>query len=90
MAAGLVIPGGGFLYKKAIDQNTIFAPKSKRKTNMMAKSNDDRQQEIMPKIVEPVIVGHIGKVPLNDLAHNAIAFNSVASHVTSVPAEQST
>jgi len=54
LAAGLVIPGGGFLYKKAIDQNTIFAPKSKRKTNMMAKRNNDGQQEIMPKIVEPV------------------------------------
>ena len=31
LAAGLVVPGGGFLYKKAIDSNTPFAPKRKTK-----------------------------------------------------------
>lgn len=45
MAASLVIPGGGFLYKKAIDANTIFAPKKKKTKSIQPRPRDNRNDE---------------------------------------------
>ena len=44
MAAGLVIPGSGFLYKKAIDTNTIFAPKKKKTKPIQPIDNRNDEQ----------------------------------------------
>jgi len=63
-ALGFVIPGGSFLYKKAVDQNTIFAGKRKTKPTP-PKTNNDRdssqpQTNIVPieanKPVDPFLV----------------------------------
>jgi len=63
-ALGFVIPGGSFLYKKAVDQNTIFAGERKTKPTP-PKTNNDRdssqpQTNIVPieanKPVDPFLV----------------------------------
>ena len=57
-AIGLIIPGGSFLYKKAIDQNTIFAPKRKTKPITPKIGNDrdsspsQNNQSIVTKPIE--------------------------------------
>ena len=61
MAAGLVIPGAGFLYKKAIDANTIFAPKRKTKTIKPPLNNNDRpsttvQPTTPTKPIDPLLI----------------------------------
>ena len=68
LAAGLVVPGGGFLYKRAIDQNTIFAPKRKKsKTNLVSNNNlnkdrsPNHEMPIIPKIqankpIDPLLI----------------------------------
>ena len=63
LAAGLVVPGGGFLYKRAIDANTPFAPKRKKQkpitTNNMNGGNGD-SSSVMPiaptKPIDPLLV----------------------------------
>ena len=53
---GLVVPGGNFLYKTAIDKNTIFAPKGK-KTITPTERPDDRgpsSQNNQTNVIKPI------------------------------------
>jgi len=54
---GLVVPGGNFMYKTAVDQNTIFAPKRK-KTLLPTDRPDDRgpspSQNNQPNVIKPI------------------------------------
>jgi hypothetical protein len=62
LAAGLVIPGGGFLYKKMIDANTPFAPNRKKKkstTENINRGNEDSSSvnPILPnKPIDPLLI----------------------------------
>jgi hypothetical protein len=63
LAAGFVIPGGGFLYKKAIDANTPFAPKRKIKKTIKTENTDRGDQgasSVMPisptKPIDPFLI----------------------------------
>ena len=63
LAAGLVVPGGGFLYKRAIDANTPFAPKRKKQkpitTDNMNRGNGDSSSgmPIAPtKPIDPLLI----------------------------------
>tara|TARA_S200002703_G_scaffold55089_1_gene47720 strand:- start:630 stop:1274 length:645 start_codon:yes stop_codon:yes gene_type:complete len=63
LAAGLVVPGGGFLYKRAIDANTPFAPKRKKQkpitTDNMNRGNGDSSSgvPITPnKPIDPLLI----------------------------------
>jgi len=53
LAAGLVVPGGGYLYKKVIDANTPFAPKRK-KVKPITTPNIDRGNKVSPPPVMPI------------------------------------
>ena len=48
LGAGLVVPGGSMLYKKAIDANTIFAPKKKTKKPIVESSSEEESEEEEP------------------------------------------
>ena len=45
LGAGLVVPGGSMLYKKAIDANTIFAPKKKTKKPITQITNNNQNND---------------------------------------------
>ena len=59
LAASLVIPGGGFLYKTAVDRNTIFAPKTKKSKTPLIQSNNDRNNNLSPSNTESSIIPKI-------------------------------
>jgi|TARA_R100000030_G_scaffold96148_1_gene84084 hypothetical protein len=59
LAAGLVVPGGGFLYKRAIDQNTIFAPKRKKSKTPLIQNNNNRNNNTSPTNTQTPIIPKI-------------------------------
>tara|TARA_R100001015_G_C4583994_1_gene140123 strand:- start:209 stop:841 length:633 start_codon:yes stop_codon:yes gene_type:complete len=51
LAAGLVIPGGSYIYRSMIDQNSLFAPKPKRNVSPKPDRDNIQNRVQTPKIL---------------------------------------
>lgn len=51
LAAGLVVPGGSYIYKSMVDRNSIFAPKSRRNVSPKPDRGSNQNRVQSPQIL---------------------------------------